>query len=194
MQHSVNHFLITDRLVLRPLKQMDGQRLTDLLQVREISQMTETIPFPYTLENAEEFISERRNPGAFGPSDALAIECENALVGVVGIHPNTRDSKDSEPLLGFWLGKDFWGRGFMTEAAGAIIHVHFAHRNVRRIRSRVLAVNGASLKIHQKLGFRHVETKPDGKGGHDARHFSLDPEDFGFDAGWHGLRYLWQTD
>ncbi|MCR9257404.1 MAG: GNAT family N-acetyltransferase [Alphaproteobacteria bacterium] len=192
MQTSEGPFLATDNLCLRPLKMSDAARMTALLQTPEISAMTATIPHPYHLENAEQFISERIHPGTSGPAGPLAVESENELIGIVDLSAGTRNCDDEIPVLGFWVGRPSWGRGVATEAVGAMIHVHFARRGVERIRSQVLETNGASLKIHRKLGFRHAETIAGKAGRPAARHFTLDPDDFGFDPGWHGLRYLWR--
>lgn len=36
-------------------------------------------------------------------------------------HQNIETSRDDECELGYWLGEPFWGRGYMPEAAGALM-------------------------------------------------------------------------
>ncbi len=71
------------------------------------------------------------------------------------------------PELGYWLARPFWGLGYMSEAARCLIE-HLFDRGHFFITSGVLAGNGASLRVQEKLGFRpvnerYVYARPHGK-------------------------------
>ncbi len=50
--------------------------------------------------------------------------------------------------------KDYWGRGYATEAYGMLAKYLFDERGLNRLQALVLEDNAASLKMHQKVGFK----------------------------------------
>jgi RimJ/RimL family protein N-acetyltransferase len=62
------------------------------------------------------------------------------------------------PNLGYWLGRPYWGKGYMTEATRAFLAHLFRSSASDIVYSGALADNAASLAIQWKLGFAcHVE-------------------------------------
>jgi RimJ/RimL family protein N-acetyltransferase len=57
------------------------------------------------------------------------------------------------PHIGYWLGRAFWNRGLMTEAARGVIARVFAATDASAIYSGVFEGNAASLRVQEKLGF-----------------------------------------
>jgi RimJ/RimL family protein N-acetyltransferase len=60
-----------------------------------------------------------------------------------------------EPELGYALGKAFWGQGYATEAARAIVQYGFEQPNVSRIFAVVFQENEPSWRILKRLGFEY---------------------------------------
>jgi RimJ/RimL family protein N-acetyltransferase len=56
-------------------------------------------------------------------------------------------------VIGYWLGEPFWNRGFMTEAAIAILDWYFGATTSVSVSSGVFHFNRASLAVQKKLGF-----------------------------------------
>ena len=54
-----------------------------------------------------------------------------------------------EPEVGYWLGREFWGRGIATQALAAFLH----KVQVRPIHAHAAKDNAASLRVLQKCGF-----------------------------------------
>jgi RimJ/RimL family protein N-acetyltransferase len=72
---------------------------------------------------------------------------------------HTRLAGARELEIGYWIHKDFAGRGLATEAAGALVKVAFAVlRGVHRLEIRNDAKNLPSAAIPRKLGFAHEGT------------------------------------
>lgn len=69
-------------------------------------------------------------------------------IGFHDIHPAHRRAE-----LGFWLLPEFWGKGYMTEAASAVLQYGFHDMELHRIYAYVEAENQNSKKILHKLGF-----------------------------------------
>ncbi len=100
----------TERLLLRPPVPADAPAIARLVGDFEVSRWLAVVPHPYTLEDALEFIEH-----ISGRWDR-AITRDGELIGVVGITTS----------LGYWLGQPFWGCGYMSEAAGALVDAWFS--------------------------------------------------------------------
>lgn len=153
--------LETERLRLRPPDPGDGERIRRLAGDRRIADTTLTIPHPYPEGLAEEWVADRRRAWRDNRSLALAVipREETGLVGVVSL--KTRDGS-GEAELGYWIGTDYWGQGYGTEAARAVVSYGLGPHGLRRINARCLSRNPASARIIEGLGFRHVTRQPDG--------------------------------
>ena len=63
----------------------------------------------------------------------------------------TNRSCTSHVLIG---DKDYWGQGFAREALQLAIDYMFNERNIHRIQALVLTSNVASMKMHEKCGYK----------------------------------------
>ena len=126
----------TERLVLRRLRPEDAGDLRRMISDWDVIRMLARPPYPYTSEHAEDFIAKAfRYPWEFAITGP-------AFMGVVGITGH----------LGYWLGRPFWGKGYMTEAASALIDTYFA-KDRSDIVSGVFTDNPGSRGVLSKLGF-----------------------------------------
>lgn len=140
----------TARLKLRPLCADDARRLAELASDPQVSRMTTRIPHPYGLADAEGFIAAQA-ANASGRVFAIQGEGER-LIGVVGLHS---EPPTPWPELGYWLGRDYWGRGYATEAARAV--VDWARAGGRRaLASSHFSDNPASGRVLEKTGFLYT--------------------------------------
>lgn len=57
--------------------------------------------------------------------------------------------------IGYWLGRDFWRRGIMTEATQALTDWLFENFPLRRIYASSYARNRASARVLEKAGFEY---------------------------------------
>lgn len=58
-----------------------------------------------------------------------------------------------EPELGYALGKAFWGQGYATETARAVVRYGFEQANLARVFAVVFPENQPSWRVLQHLGF-----------------------------------------
>lgn len=77
------------------------------------------------------------------------------LAGVIGAHTWKPDEAFLE--IGYWLGKDFEGRGVMTQACRALISALFSSNIVRTVQICCDPANQRSAAIPKKLGFKLTE-------------------------------------
>ena len=128
----------TERLRLIPLSPMDAADITLLITEWDVIRMLARPPYPYTVDDARAYLARAKDwPWEY------AIYADRFL-GVVGITGH----------LGYWLGKPFWGQGYMTEAAGGLIDAYFARARSERIVSGAFSDNPGSQRVLSKLGFK----------------------------------------
>ena len=82
----------------------------------------------------------------------FAIELQGQLIGGVGFY--RRPSGVAE--LGFWLGKPWWGQGYATEAARAVVRHGFANPTAAGVLLRPLHRQSGLGRVLAKLGFEPV--------------------------------------
>lgn len=146
--------LTTARLTLRPGRLSDAPRVTHLLQDELVARPLGGLPDPYRLGHALEFIRAKRAQRARGESLQLFLtgRVDAELVGAIEL--NQLHAADRHGYIGYWLGRPYWGRGLMTEAARAVVAVGFHDLALHRIESSALATNDRSLRVLNKVGFR----------------------------------------
>jgi [ribosomal protein S5]-alanine N-acetyltransferase len=143
--------LETKRLILRPFTLQDAPVVHDLVSAREIADTTLAIPHPYEQGMAEAWIGSQQKGFDQGNSVHFAITVRESsqLVGSIGlqIHPI-----HSYAEMGYWMGVPYWGRGYCTEAVGAVIEYGFEDKGLNRIFAVHFKRNPASGRVMQKNG------------------------------------------
>lgn len=137
----------TRRLILRPLATDDAPRIAALGGVWEVASMTGRIPYPYSADTALHWVN-----GLADGEIVFGIECDGELIGICGF---TRTANGSAEI-GYWIGKPYWGAGYATEAAQALITYGFTKAGVRRFTCCHFTGNAASARVIAKLGFQTV--------------------------------------
>ena len=143
----------TRRLWLRWPRARDAGVIQKLAGDRRVADMTSNIPHPYPKSGAEAFILQTREWNAEGETLRLAItEKRNpdVLIGMAGLELKGR----KEPELGYWLGAPFWGQGFATEAAQALIDAMFTYGGFKVVTAGARVINPASRRVLEKSGFQ----------------------------------------
>jgi RimJ/RimL family protein N-acetyltransferase len=136
----------TERLLLRAPAIADAVRISLLAGDFEVASMTGTIPHPYSEEMAADWIRSHKD-GEEGV--AFAIDLGGALIGCVGY----RAYDEVHAEMGYWLGKPYWGFGFATEAARALIRHVFQTEGFDYLTCGHFRENPASARVIAKLGF-----------------------------------------
>ena len=108
--------------------------------------MTGTIPHPYSEDMAIDWI-ESLQEGEEGV--AFAVDLGGALIGCIGYRATEKDHAE----MGYWIGKPYWGLGYATEAARALILYAFAKERFDYLTVGHFKENPASARVIAKLGF-----------------------------------------
>ena len=144
--------LCTNRVALRTLEANDAHAIAAMMQNWNVLRMLSSPPHPYTLADAESFIASCRTPGNTPEDCAYAIDVDDALGGVIGIEPNSED----RPVLGYWLGEQFWGKGVMSKAAELMVERYFETSQADALYCAAFLENPASIRIQEKIGFTQI--------------------------------------
>jgi RimJ/RimL family protein N-acetyltransferase len=139
--------LETERLVLRRPTLADVKAIARLANDRRIAENTRRLPHPYLQDHAVDFV---RGIAIDNRETVFLIESNHTPIGMVGV-----DWREVEtPELGYWLGVEYWGQGFATEAARAAIDFTFEAFDVEQLISGTRVANPASRNILEKCGFQ----------------------------------------
>ncbi len=146
--------LSTERLLLRPFTLADAPEVQRLAGDKAIASTTENIPHPYEDGMAEEWISTHEPRFERGElvNFAIVLRESDALIGAVGL---IIEKKNQRAALGYWMGKPYWGNGYCTEAARAVVRYGFEALGLNRISSTHMKRNPASGRVMQKIGMSH---------------------------------------
>jgi ribosomal-protein-alanine N-acetyltransferase len=145
--------LRTERLILRPFELSDAKIVQQKAGDKAIAETTVNIPHPYPDGLAEEWISTHQPKFESGEliNYAITLEKTGELIGAVGLVVNKRFNHAE---LGFWIDKDFWGKGYATEAARAVMDYGFNKFGLHKIFAHHMTKNPASGRVMKKLGMR----------------------------------------
>jgi len=143
--------LQTERLTLRALRPEDAPVLKHLVSSYEVALNTLSIPHPYPEGAAAEWIASNDKSFDDGKMVNLGIFLRegDTLVGSIGL---TIHREHDRGELGYWIGVDYWNRGYATEATAAIIDYGFRERGLHRIDAGHFARNPGSGRVMQKVG------------------------------------------
>jgi RimJ/RimL family protein N-acetyltransferase len=128
----------TERLNLRPFRPSDADDVARLLNNLNVARWLTRVPYPYAAKDALSYFDYATASGFTN----CAVCDEDGLVGCVSI----------QETLGYWYGEPFWGRGYATEAARALVDYHFASGSELLLSGYHLG-NDGSQNVLKKLGF-----------------------------------------
>lgn len=139
----------TDRLLLRPLQPADAPAIAAQIGDYDVAKNLSTVPYPYVLYDAEDFIARMEEKRASGSDFVFAIlrTEDNALMGCIGLH-----LKEGFFEFGYWLGRAHWGQGYASEAARKLAGFAFGELKAEKLVAGWFHDNPASGHVLEKLG------------------------------------------
>jgi ribosomal-protein-alanine N-acetyltransferase len=140
----------TPRLQLRTLGEADIPELVPLIGAREVAATTLRIPHPYQEKHAREFLASvaKENELRLG----IRLRSDGRLCGGIGLHPEVQHNHAE---LGYWIGVAYWGNGYATEAAKAVVRYGFEQIQLNRIFAHHFKHNPASGKVLRNVGMKY---------------------------------------
>jgi [ribosomal protein S5]-alanine N-acetyltransferase len=143
--------LETERLIIRNFQASDWQ---DLYVIIVQYQASEFAPYDQPWPTSREEIKRIVEWFASGDSFlAVCLKDTNQLIGFVGLNPEEGNCQ-REFNLGYVFSSDFHGRGYATEACTAVLSRAFGQLQADRVVTGTAAVNQASCRLLERLGFQ----------------------------------------
>ena len=145
----------TPRLRLRCVRQDDAARVSAMM-TPAVSRWVATWPVPFTPEMASERIAAARDAAAVGTTLPFAVErrSDGALLGWIGVHRGATAGRRG--MLGYWLGEEHQGQGYMREAAPAAVVAGFDLLGLGVVEAAAQPENAASLAVLRTCGMEPV--------------------------------------
>ncbi|WP_422040393.1 GNAT family N-acetyltransferase [Roseibium sp.] len=144
----------TGRLILRAPCPDDLDRCAELLGDYEVAKMLSRVPYPYDLEQGRQYLERsaaRWETVETADELGFHVDHEGEMIGGLGFK-----KLQETPEIGYWLGRPFWGKGFMSEALTAAVAWMFDNTAHDLLACEAMTENPASIKVMEKAGFRPV--------------------------------------
>jgi RimJ/RimL family protein N-acetyltransferase len=144
-------FARTERLLLRPSWPEDARALLAAVAEEAIVRNLALVPWPYTADDARDFAATQ-HPLHY-PQFLLwqRTDADPQLVGACGLAQRRGAAE-----LGYWIARPYWGKGYASEAADAVVGIARALGH-RRLVAGHFTDNPASGKVLRKIGFRPTQ-------------------------------------
>jgi ribosomal-protein-alanine N-acetyltransferase len=149
--------LRTARLALRPFTARDEEDVFALQSDRFVLRYWDSAPWTERSQ-AKRFIANCVRMEEDGRGVRLAVEQagDGAFLGWCCLIDWNTDFRSA--TLGYCFARASWGRGFATEAAGALLRWAFEGQELHRIEAETDTRNGPSARVLEKLGFSREGT------------------------------------
>lgn len=142
---------------IRKWELSDAKDLAVALSNKKVQDnLRDGLPYPYTEQDGKEFISAMLSADE-SETFAFAITVDNMVIGSIGIFRQGNIHRQTAEL-GYYIAKEYWGKGIMTEAVKQICEYVFANSDIIRIYAEPFAYNIASCRVLEKAGFQYEGT------------------------------------
>ena len=147
--------LATGRLILRPPTAADADDVLAAVTASypELHRWMEWARDPYGIDQARQFCADARAAFDDGRdfNGLVTLADDDTVIGAVAIL--LKDEAVPSFELGYWLHTGYTGRGYATEAAGAMTRLAFEDGGGKRVAARVDERNSRSAAVVQRLGY-----------------------------------------
>lgn len=145
----------TSRLILRELVESDAPAYQKhFVNYEVIRHLTQAVPWPYPEDGVITYLRSDLlpNQGKDRWTWAIALSSKpEELIGAVELLRKTAPAN-----RGFWLGQEYWGMGYMTEAVEATTDYAFDALGFEKLVFANAVGNTRSGRIKEKTGARFV--------------------------------------
>ena len=145
--------LQTQRLALRQLELRDASAFAEFGTDIDVARMTGSFPHPFPLLSAEFKVMDLRAQKRRGLAHPYAITLKDGVDNMIGVIDLFKRGKDALWEIGYWIGRPYWGQGYMTEACSAILAKADATLGREDRLAGAFTDNPGSVRVLEKLGF-----------------------------------------
>ncbi|MDR1747794.1 MAG: GNAT family N-acetyltransferase [Spirochaetaceae bacterium] len=150
--------LETTRLVLRPWKETDAEKLYEYAKDPLVGPIAGW-PVHTSVENSRDIIREVLSADE---TYAVTIKNDDTAVGSIGLLIGDRSNLDihaDEAEIGYWIGVPHWGQGFIPEGVCGLMRYAFDTLDIATLWCGYFDGNEKSKRVNEKCGFRFHHTE-----------------------------------
>jgi RimJ/RimL family protein N-acetyltransferase len=150
--------LKTERLLLNSFKDSDAELVAKMAGDKRVVKMTANIPYPYETSMAVSWSKSHQKQEIEDLNYVFAIRLKESLelVGCINLGLN---QKHNRGVTGYWIGFDYWGKGYCTEALKEVVRFGFSEKGLNKIWAEHKTFNVASGRVMEKVGMVHEGIK-----------------------------------
>ncbi len=146
-----NPYLVGAHVYLRPVETDEAPRIAPWFNDPEVTRFMRRFR-PMSIAEEVDFLQKMRSSDT-ELALAIALRETDDLIGIIGL--NNIDARNRHAALGIGIGeKQFWGKGYGTEATGLVIRYAFQTLNLNRLWLHVYEFNTRAIRVYEKLGFQ----------------------------------------
>ena len=144
--------LVGERIYLSPRNVEDVEIFTEWMNDFYITDYTGRSYRTVTLQEEKEYLEKvDKNKNTFAIVDSKTDE----MIGTIGLH--SIDNINRTATIGIFIGnKDYWSKGYGTEAIQLILDFGFNYLNLKNIDLALMEFNVRALKCYEKCGFKEI--------------------------------------
>lgn len=143
----------TERLILRNRTVADAEAIFDFASRPEVSYPAGFPPVKTLKEEIyylEHLLPERNQKDNLPAGYGIVVKGTDTVIGSVDFNHR---HEDDVLEIGYTLHPDYWGRGYVPEAARASIDLAFKELDLHKIELTCFGYNVQSQRVAEKLGF-----------------------------------------
>ena len=142
----------SERILLRPWSESDAETLFILASDPDVGSRAGWPPHKSVEESLEIIRTLFNNDSTW----AIVLKESGKAIGAMGYGPSCDcdlPAREGEPLIGYWVGKQFWNQGFCTEALQLMLEHIAKTTNIPSLISGHFIDNPASGRVMEKCSF-----------------------------------------
>lgn len=147
--------LVGERIYLSPRSLEDAEIFTEWMNDFCVTDYIGRSHTSMSLQDEKEYLEKVKKEEM---SFAIIDSQKDEMIGTVGLH--SIDNINRTATLGIFIGnKNYWSKGYGTEAIQLLLDFGFNYLNLNNIDLALMEFNQRALKCYQKCGFKEMGRK-----------------------------------
>jgi ribosomal-protein-alanine N-acetyltransferase len=142
--------IVCPSCVLRPLVPTDADALARHANDADVAaNLRDRFPHPYSRADADAYIAHAAKRS---PQTSFGIVAGGEAIGTISLMLGEDIARRSAEV-GYWIGREYWGRGIATDALRAATRYAFDSLGLARVFAVPFASTAASARVLEKAGY-----------------------------------------
>ncbi len=139
---------------LRSIDEKDAAEILEIVtrNYEHLRPFLHWVTSDYSLESAQEFVRQTQKAVAENTGQTFGIFYQEKIVGVISFVKFNWKSRRAE--IGYWIDKNYEGKGIVTESCETLVNYAFEELNMNRIEIQCATENTRSRQIPERLNFK----------------------------------------